>query len=1000
MKDSHDKSVRIADITTLIKTLFFGILVSEAWYFSKIVAGAINSFINRFNYEETAIYVSLMCLLAVCLYLFLYRNSVQEIKKILKSNRIDIFVIFVSGILLSLSFDGIGTRKYETIVSLLKIGQLLLLTALPIVFGLALMLRAFILYTKKHKKQSSFFISDRERETRSEDLLDLSEKASRFAERVYNVGSTESMVFGIDAPWGIGKSSFVNFCGEYWNEKFKERVIVYNFNPLRYENRDNLLEKFIDGLVRTIQKHSFIPEIRPLASRYSRFISGAKGMFSFLGFDFEMTPGGYTVDDAFDDLEIAISSLDKKIIIVIDDLDRLHFSAIKDVLFVVKKSFTLPNLSYVICYDTDNINALENGSSKTEKVMEFFEKFINVKISLYPDSQLLEKYISENLPRVLVNSSADPLLIAKALGGLIDIYRSDDYHKYLPFIGDIRKIKRLINASLLFEIEKTDFDNNDFDKRDLINLLLIYINYPNIFRKIYDSETHGKRGFFSVLSPFDENYPRENGAVLSDEKDYKNSNDYIDYVKNLTPGQQFLLDAVFNVKEKLKKTSIDSITPDMRSSYACFNGGGLLEGARNLEEYLNLIVNLSKPQKEKQHKFYVNCKDELLKGVSIADILSRGEFSFSKDEKNHELFWKVVINSLIEFDSAIGEKLIDHVVDIIPTHSLLSCEGVSLGFRSDLTLFLTRLLDQVGWSDEKQKHRNNSEENITSIANRIFGEGSYSNKGLVKILGNTSRGISGLYDLLSFRLFCSADRGGQSYNLQTALSKHGDKNAPTTGSVATIAIEEMREISQKVFFLFKAQYIDQKKNIFDLIDGLSLAELTGKYEEFVNGGVANGSIKDLEGDILKIKSKMKSFIPYQLGNELVSMGVGCGYYDLTGKEDKRKIRNEMNMYLFGQCFNPTVNQRNYEHFLNYLLISFASTFDEDERWVPSINEFTNVLKKESLKEYWEKNKDAIEKLKFTEKDTNVVALNYTANYKKHLPRVFKVLDQLLGESTK
>jgi len=43
-----------------------------------------------------------------------------------------------------------------------------------------------------------------------------------------------------------------------------------------------------------------------------------------------------------------LADLDKKVIVVVDDLDRLGFSAIKDVLFAIKKSSHVPNVSYVL----------------------------------------------------------------------------------------------------------------------------------------------------------------------------------------------------------------------------------------------------------------------------------------------------------------------------------------------------------------------------------------------------------------------------------------------------------------------------------------------------------------------------------------------------------------------------------------------------------------------------------------------------------------------------
>src|SRR3990167_3052215 len=87
--------------------------------------------------------------------------------------------------------------------------------------------------------------------------------------------------------------------------------------------------------------------------------------------------------------------------------------------------------------------------------------------------------------------------------------------------------------------------------------------------------------------------------------------------------------------------------PRIKRFYACFNGGWT--NARNLEEYLNLIVKLSKPQKNTQYRFYLNCKNEIVAGKTVEEVLSKEEYLYSKSENAHEQFWRVVTNSHYEF---------------------------------------------------------------------------------------------------------------------------------------------------------------------------------------------------------------------------------------------------------------------------------------------------------------------------------------------------------------
>lgn len=217
---------------------------------------------------------------------------------------------------------------------------------------------------------------------------------------------------------------------------------------------------------------------------------------------------------------------------------------------------------------------------------------------------------------------------------------------------------------------------------------------------------------------------------------------------------------------------------------------------------------------------------------------------------------------------------------------------------------------------------------------------------------------------------------------------------------SNIATEEMREISQRVFDIFNKQYIEKNKNIFDLIESLSLPDLAGKYSDFVNQKILEGVVKDVDEHVGALKSRIKSFTIYQLGNPLVSLGVGCGYYDPTGKEDKKTIKAQINKYLFETCFNPTISQKNYEHFIDYLLINFASVFrSEDGRgYIPHLDEFTKVLERGLLGEYWKDNSGAIKALNLTNQDKIIYQGNYNASYKNDLSKVFEELDKLIQAS--
>ncbi|MDO8569524.1 MAG: P-loop NTPase fold protein [bacterium] len=1011
-----DFRIITANLVMLIKTTFLGILSAEMWGVSLALSDKVNKWIFLNDYESVALKLCIVGIILLFIYL-LARGIFSDTKKIIKSGRIDVLTAFIFGIWLSVACGGFFSVWATRIISSLNITQTLTIVSGPFILGVLVMLRQLILIWGEKKRDSSF-IADKELDKKEADLLNFSGKAERFAEQVFNGGSPESFVFGVDAPWGIGKSTFINFCKEYWEEKYARQVVVYKFSPLRYLGTANLLEIFIDGLIHAIQKDSFIPEIKPLISRYARLLKEI-GRFSLFGLTLPSLAVDYTADEACEDLGAVLKRFPKKVIIVIDDLDRISFEEIKDILFVIRKSFAFPNVSYVICYDTENIGILEAETPDIEKVGEFLEKFVNIKISLYLDRKDLENYVSENLEKALATSIVDPLPVRQAVGGLLDIYQSSAYHRYLPFIGDVRKLKRLINTVMMFDLQSTNFQSSDFDKKDLINLLLIYIHYPSVFRKIYDTETKGGRGFFSLVIPYDDGYPKDQTAGQSrssfSDSSYKNSTYYHNYLKKFPENshQRFLLDQVFNVEVRLKTdknglygndyANIDKIPEDVRTSLACFNGGWT--NGRNLETYLDLIVNLSKPEDIGQHRFYMAWREKVInKTTPIASVFADPKFAYAQGEYTREKLWRILVNNARELPSDIAKKIITYLLDTIPEYSLLEMgdPNSGMGLRHNLDYFLTRLLNDAGWTDPTGKHSNNVEPHIAEIAEWVFGDGRHVDNGVLAKLSEESRGVLGIHDLMLFRLSCNADRGGDIFDLTRAIAHHSNENAPTQGDTRIIVVEEMREISQKVFEIFNARYILPKKNIFEELDTLKTTDLVGKYDEFLKQKISDGTFQAtaIEKKTIELKTRVGSFILYQIANTEINLGVGCGFYDPAGTEDKHTIRDFINDYLFDYCFDPK-DAKNAEYFIDYLFRNFASAFasarEDGLKYVPSINEFTKVLDKVKLATFWQTHGKTFKDLKLEDKEKVVFVGNDEASYKKYVPKVYGVLDDNVTE---
>ena len=858
----------------------------------------------------------------------------------------------------------------------------------PVVFLLlcvVLLSPLFQLYCQRTKNTPSlpYFIADEEIEKEEDDLLAKNGQVKSFAMSVLASSSHSGLVFGVDGPWGIGKTSFVNLAARYW-EDAADQVIVCRFEPLRYSTEPDLADRIIRDLTATIQSKVFAPEFRPAASRYSRLIKGNADV-SFLGFKLSLEPSQETVDELLDDIDEVLRRIGRRVIIVIDDLDRLDAKTMNNVLFATKRTFKLSQATYVLCYDTE---ILAGSKDEGMRAREFLEKFVAVKLSLFVDSTSIRDFLRRDWERTESKVSAVPsdrmVKLGEVINELADILKDELAARYLPLVGNMRKVKRFINAMLLMQIEKTVLGRTDFNKRDLINLMLLHLNYPGLFRQIYAEETEGRSGIFSVQREYSKS-------------EYQNNEALAQVLRDAEVSAGFLLKQLFDVATLNLGPTQGGDEAELRSR-ACFN----FENLRNLESYLKLIVRFSTPEPQQTFVLYQDAVERVRGGTAIDSILDSSEFDLERGEYPHDQFWRALVNQSRDFTKILADQAIETLIEYLPRYSAF--ENDDRGLRQRSIYSLLRLLDRAGWGRTAGRRLVNSAENVAEIAQRIFGQGPYREKGLLERLAAPERGALGWNDLMLFRLQCSADRQGQLYNLHTALIFDQDKTAETSGLVSKLSLLGMRKLSQEVFAMFKRTYIDSQRNFLAEANQVPADEFLGVA--FAKLGQQASLDPQSEHDdasiarrIASARTGVASFVIYQLSNSLPpnGSGVGCGHYDEEGAEDNRGIAELMNQYVFGTCFNPDVDENNVLLFLDHCLSHLSSSFysgSGDKGYIANKAGIAGGLDPKQMGCYWRKHRQHIRELKLDGKSRSVFTPNYLATYRDYLEGVFAVLEEL------
>lgn len=970
--------MQMAEILVFARAMLFGAVLFEILCVAYLGAGALGRSLAEWGIVGWLVLVGYAATVPIVFVYARERGCFQHALRIIQSRRIDLLLLVGLGALVMYQLDPLLAKFHEAVSNAdilwapTAFAVLMLTFISPIWRELS--------QRKRPDTAQLWFLADEEISREEQDALGAAVKARNFADTVLASGPQSGLVFGIDGPWGIGKSSFLNLAKQRWEDAASDTVIVFKFEPLRYASEPDLAERFIKDLCVTIRQKIFAPELLPAANRYSRMLKG-KTDLSVLGIKLSLEPSTETIDELLEDIDDLLKQLGRRLIVIVDDLDRLESKLVNNVLFSIRRTFKLNQATYILCYDTENLLASTTSKDEGARAREFLEKFITAKLSLFVDLKDIDDFLDTDWENAAVKSgTVSPTVMLQLRHIMTEIQTllasKENGHRYVSLLGDLRKIKRFVNAALLMNMEKVKLDGTDFDKKDLIHLMLLNLNYPGLFRQIYAAETEGRAGSFSVQRKLGES---------SNKPGLENATGLAEALNKADEPAKFLLQQLFDVETLRFPYSVASDQNVLRSR-ACFN----LEH-RNLENYLQLIVRLKVPEPTTSYRFYKDLVESLEHGRKVADVLQLSDFALSTSEKPHEKFWTMLVNRADELKRDVANDAIDTLVKWLPKYSSLELGDRSMRHRTIISLMF--LLERAGFGDLPGNGRIRGEADVSELAARLIVSGaSQSSPSLIQQLVTPERGALGWSDLMLLRMYCSPDVIFNTH-ICTALARQEDPDAKVSSDVIPIAIGAMRMFSQSVFKEFKRIYIDGQLNFFLEVDRVSETKILGE-----GGRGIVDDIDNLEAKVQSCRSDIKSFVIYHLTNTRYgsAQGVGCGRYDEFGKQDGEGIRRAMTEYLLGFCFDPSHGLLHAQAFADFCLRPAPLKFSAPNGVNDTLYAVTDLLGNDAMADFWGRSGDQIKEQLASVTGAVYGYGGHKTTYKEWLPTLFAALDQLVN----
>src|ERR1022692_3253121 len=244
-----------------------------------------------------------------------------------------------------------------------------------------------------------------------DDLFGHAAFAKSLAESICRYPGNDGLVLALYGPWGSGKSTVLSYVRHFLEKRSEpERPVIVAFNPWWFSGQENLARAFLGQLQAVLpEKNAKFRQLGDLLSDFAESIGGVidltgvtYGAGSLVG---KMLGKLKRKPKDVPALKAAITKVlvdaRQRILIFIDDIDRLTPEETRQLFTVIKALADFPNVIYLLAFDREvAVQAIEARSGLPGQ--PYLEKIIQVPFELPPvDRVALRAAFFKRLDEVL-----------------------------------------------------------------------------------------------------------------------------------------------------------------------------------------------------------------------------------------------------------------------------------------------------------------------------------------------------------------------------------------------------------------------------------------------------------------------------------------------------------------------------------------------------------------------------------------------------------------------
>ena len=337
------------------------------------------------------------------------------------------------------------------------------------------------------------YYSDQPIQDSNGDKLGRKPFAMRVAHAIMDLHSRDCFTVSLQGKWGCGKTSIINMIlAEIERTSNDSQIRVIRFNPWNFTDTTQLINQFFVALSSNLKvgnpadKASRVGEA---IEKYSVAFECAK-FIPFIGQYANIVPDiikalGQNikeVGDRYNDIvyqktqvEKALNEMDEKLLVIIDDIDRLPNEQIRLIFQLVNSVAGFPNTIYLLSFDKDIVaQALDYVQGRGA---EYLEKIIQVPFEVPPVNRSKLRNIFEDRMREIILFNNEDELSA--------VRWHQVYNKCVaPFLKTLRDVNRVCNV-LNFSYTSV---KDEVDAFDMVGICALQVMAPSIYSWIRENK--------------------------------------------------------------------------------------------------------------------------------------------------------------------------------------------------------------------------------------------------------------------------------------------------------------------------------------------------------------------------------------------------------------------------------------------------------------------------------------------------------------------------------